>query len=80
MATTKITKGNLIYYYAGRYLWKIVNSKGKLANVTIGQTAHPGFTVSYDTPPYRRISWGHRNAEKLAERLARKGHKTVRFL
>ena len=77
MAKTKKTEGNLTAYFENNWLVKITNSKGHLAPVGISQTGHPGFTVSYDKPPYRQISWGHKKAEKLAERLAKKGHKVV---
>lgn len=74
---TTRTKGNLTAYYENGWLVKIINSKGRLAPVGISQTVRPGFTVSYDNPPYRQISWGHRNAEKLAVKLATKGHRIV---
>ena len=77
MAVTTKTVGNLTATINGGFLVKITNSKGKLAPVAIVQTSLPGFTVRYDNPPYRIISSGHRNAEKLAEKLALKGHKLV---
>jgi len=62
----------------GKQQMAVVNPKGKLPIVNIVETSLPGFTVRYARKPYRIISSGHRKAELLAFRLAKKGHKLVR--
>ena len=72
-------ENGLKFKYRGRWLDSVTNPKGHLAPVIICQTEHPGFTVRYAKKPWRIISYGHRNAEKLAVRLVKKGHRKVTF-
>ena len=55
----------------------VINPTGKRVPVYIAQTSYPGFTVKLDKPPYTVLGYGYRKAEKLAIRLALKGHKRV---
>lgn len=71
----------LTYRRAGGRNWldTVVNPKGKLQPLVICQTEKPGFTVRQAKTPFNILSYGHRNAEKLAIKLAKKGHKKVSF-
>lgn len=78
---TKDPQIRCTYRRAGGKKWldKVFNPTGKLQPLIICQTERPGFTVRQEKEPYRIISFGHRNAEKLAVTLAKKGHKKVSF-
>ena len=78
----KITKGKykgLSFRKEGKFISEIKNPKGKLKSLAISQRGmYPGFTAHYKTKPYRKVARG-KNAEQLAARLAKKGHKSVTF-
>ena len=58
-------------------LWKVGNPRGKRGAVAIVETDLPGFTVIEDRAPFRTLAGGFRKAEKLAIRLALRGHRVV---
>lgn len=83
MVWKKVTKGKYkgIEFKKGRggYIQAVRNPEGKLKSIAISQRGdYTGFTAHYTKKPYRKVDRG-RNAEKLAARLAKKGHKYVSF-
>ena len=69
--------GKLGLRFDNGWLTGVTNPRGTKAPVYIAQTSHPGFTVRYDRAPFTLLGYGYRNAEKLAVRLALRGHKRV---
>jgi hypothetical protein len=78
---TKTPRLRLKYKTVGgqKFLDSVSNPSGNLPPVVICQTEHPGFTVRQAKQPYKILSHGHHNAEKLAVRLAQRGRKKVSF-
>jgi hypothetical protein len=74
-----IIKGDkgLVLHYQNSYLDRVVNPKGTRAVVWIVQTGYPGYTVELYNKPYIKLGWGYKYPNKLAIRLALRGHKTV---
>ena len=73
-----VRKGaGLEFHFHNDYLMKVVNPKGKLPVVLVGQSGRPGWTVSLYDKPYTQLGYGYRKADKLAVKLALRGHKTV---
>ncbi len=68
---------SIILEFFNGYLRTASNPKGHLAPVYIAQTGYTGFTVRLDRSPYSVLGYGYRKAEKLAFRLALRGHKRV---
>jgi len=60
------------------YLSEVINPCGKKKSVYIYQGRKSGFSVKYTTSG-RSISGSSNNAEALARKLAKKGHKKVTF-
>ncbi len=58
-------------------LWMVGNPRGKRVAVAVVETGLPGFTVRVDKPPFTILGSGFRKAEKLAVRLALRGHRSV---
>jgi len=69
----KILGMNHVYHDGG--LLSVSNPKGRLPAVAIVEGYRPGFTVRLDNAPYTVLGYGFRNAERLAVRLALRGHK-----
>lgn len=66
-------------YYKDGYVNKVVNLKGTKAPVEIYQGKKEGFSAQYKKSE-RELPDTDFNAEELATRLAKKGHKEVTFL
>lgn len=60
------------------YLDEVLNPKGDKAPVYIYQGVKKGFSARY-TNSNRSLNVSSNNAESLAKRLAKKGHKKVEF-
>lgn len=74
---SRVRAGKLVLDFHNGMLMGVENPTGKLGAVAIVQTAYPGFTVRSDKSPYSILGYGYRKAEKLAVRLAMRGHKRV---
>lgn len=74
---TRKTSNGLTVLFENRYPIQVTNPKGKRASVMIVETMYPGFTVRLYNKPYTVLGYGYRNAEKLAIRLAMRGHRNV---
>jgi len=79
----KVTKGRYKGLFVKKnkkgYITSVFNPKGKLKHVAISQRGnYSGFTAHYVTKPYRKVARS-KNAEGMAGRLAKKGHRIVTF-
>lgn len=74
--STQVWKGLRLTFSNG-WLMEVSNPSGGKAAVWVGQTAYPGFSVYLEKAPYTIIGYGYRHAEKLAIRLALRGHRKV---
>lgn len=77
MVKNKRKKGSLkVEVSRSGFLTSVSNTSGKKKSVRIYQGSKPGFSARF-VKSGRPISGSSRNAEKLAIKLAKKGHKKV---